>query len=222
MGANPHYGGDVTQLDADGQPPRAFYQRRVEDRLVAELLGVCKGMVVDGAVTEGEAQGLRRWMVGHPLAIAGYPGRVLAERLQDIFADGYVSPEEREELGALLLDLTGETPAHDEPLNRTAVDFLDAPPPTVIFDGQEFVFTGRMLYASRAECEQQVRDRGGRAAARVTKRTNYLVVGPIGSEAWIQTTHGEKLLHAANLRAKGSPIHIVAEDHWLQAVAETG
>lgn len=211
----------MTHLDADGQPPQVLHRERANDRLVAELLGVCKGIVADGAVSEGEALGLRRWVQGHPDVAIGYPGQVLADRLLEIFADGYVSPDERQELAELLNDLTGEPPEQAPPTNRTATALLDVPPPTIIFDAREFVFAGRMLYASRRQCEQEVRDRGGRVAAQVTRKTHYLVVGPIGSAAWIQSAPGTELLRAADLRQAGAPVRIVAEDVWLQAMVES-
>lgn len=211
----------MKQLDEDGQPPRHLYASRVEDRLVAELIGTCKGAIMDGVVSEGEALGLRRWISGHPDVVRGYPGSMIADRLERILADGVVDAEEQRELSELLLDLTGETPDHNEPLNRTAAQFYDNPLPTVLFDAQEYVFTGRMCYKTRGECEQAVLDRGGRVLPYVRVRTNFVVVGPIGSAAWLHSTHGTKLLKAAELRESGAPIHIIPEDHWIQAL-ETG
>src|SRR5262249_33544424 len=40
--------------DDHGQPPKALYGPRVAKRLVSELLGLCKGMVCDGEISEGE------------------------------------------------------------------------------------------------------------------------------------------------------------------------
>lgn len=205
-------------LNEDGQPPRRFHRARVADRLVAELLGLCKGVVCDGVVTEGEAAGLRRWLAGHPEAALGYPGNVLLDRFARIFADGFADEEERGELLELMQDLTGETPETDQPMNLSATTFFDNPLPTVVFESQEYVFTGRMLYGSRGQCETAVKDRGGQVGKRVTKRTDFVVVGPIGSEAWLQSTHGQKLLDAARYRESGVPVKIIPEEHWIQAL----
>ena len=205
-------------LDADGQPPPQFYRARVGERLVHELLGLCKGIIVDGVVTDGEAAGLRRWILGHPDVAIGYPGGVLADRLQRIFADGHVSEQERLELSELLQDLTGERADQPSPGNLTATAFFDDPVPTILFDGQEYVFTGRMLYGTREECEHAVLDRGGTVHRAVRRRTNFVVVGPMGSEAWLHSTHGTKLLHAAELREGGAPVHIIPEEHWILAL----
>jgi len=208
----------AAQLDADGQPPRPYFAARVGERLVSELLGLCKGMICDGQVTEGEAHALKRWLAGHPDAIIEYPGKVLAERLSRIFLDGRVDSEEQAELNQLLLDLTGETPHHDQPLNLSTRLPTDEPVPTILFEDQEFVFTGRLLYATRSECEQAVIDRGGRVHNTVRRRTNFLVIGPIASAAWLESTHGRKIVRAVELRGQRVPIRIVSEESWIQAL----
>jgi len=206
------------QLDEDGQPSPALYFERVQRRLISELLGVCKGIVCDGEVTPGEALSLKRWIAGHPDVSVGYPGNVLAERLLRIFADGHIDEDERNELGELLQDVTGETPEHDQPMNLSARLPLDDPPPTILFDGYEYVFTGRMLYGTRRHCEQAVTERGARVGETVTQRTGFLVVGPIASKAWLESTHGRKIMRAVELRRDGQPVRIVSEEHWIQAL----
>ena len=67
--------------DEDGQPPPGLFRQRVAQRQVSELLGLCKGMICDGEVTEGEATSLRRWLAGNPNVLGGYPGSVLGKRL---------------------------------------------------------------------------------------------------------------------------------------------
>src|SRR3989442_12164008 len=173
----------VDDLDNDGQPSKPLYGPRVAKRLVSELLGLCKGMVCDGEISEGELAALKRWLVGHPDAAVFYPGKIVAERLLRIYDDGIVTPDERQELNDLLLDLTGETEGHDHPLNLPKRLPFDEPTPTILFDGQEHAFTGRMLCRTRQDCERKVVDRGGRVGKTGTKRTNFLVIGPIASSA---------------------------------------
>src|SRR5688500_11562803 len=103
--------------DEDGQPPEYLYVGRVAERAISELLGLCKGMVCDGVVTEGEAEGLRRWMRANPHAAGSYPANVLGRRLLQIFEDGRADEEERLDLLELLRSLTGDTAEMDQPMN---------------------------------------------------------------------------------------------------------
>lgn len=204
--------------EEDAQPPKALYAPRVAKRLVSELLGLCKGMVCDGEISEGELAALKRWLAGHPDAAVLYPAKTVAERLLRIYEDGIITPDERQELTELLLDLTGETEEHDQPLNLSTRLPFDEPPPTVLFAGQEHVFTGRMLYGTRRDCERIVVDLGGRVGKTVTRRTDFLVIGPIASSAWLESTHGRKILRAVELRSEGLPLRIVSEETWIHAI----
>src|SRR2546428_2926008 len=208
----------MDDLDDHGQPPKALYGPRVAKRLVSELLGLCKGMICDGEISEGELASLKRWLAGHPDAAVLYPWKTVAERLLRIYDDGIITPDERKELNELLLDLTGETEAHDQPLNLSTRLPFDEPIPSILFDGHEHVFTGRMLYGTRRDCERKVVDRGGRVGKTVTKRTNFLVIGPIASSAWLESTHGRKILRAVELRSEGLPLRIVSEEAWIHAI----
>lgn len=202
--------------DADGQPPRAYYSSRVNDRLVTELLGVCKGLVCDGVVLEEECGGLKRWLVAHPDAVVEYPGREVAERILAAYEDGEVSEEERVDLYDFMCSLTGETPEGDQPMNLTTRHFFDDPAPPIVFPDKEFVFTGRMLYGTRRACEKAVELLGGTTNKMPRGSTDFVVVGPIASAAWIQSTHGTKLLAAADMRTSGHRVRIVTEEHWVK------
>ena len=175
-------------------------------------------MVCDGEISEGELAALKRWLAGHPDAAVLYPGKTVAERLLRIYEDGIITPDERQELNELLLDLTGETEEHDQPLNLSTRLPFDEPTPTILFEGHEHVFTGRMLCGTRQDCERKVVDRGGRVGKTVTKRTNFLVIGPIASSAWLESTHGRKILRAVELRSEGLPLRIVSEEAWIHAI----
>jgi hypothetical protein len=73
------------------------------------MLGLVKGVIVDGEVTVGEAQYLAHWINANPEAVLCWPGSALAQRLQRIFADGYVSDDEREDLRHFLEKMVGQT-----------------------------------------------------------------------------------------------------------------
>ena len=83
------------------------------------------------------------------------------------------------------------------------------------------MFTGRFAYGTRAHCEKEVHQRGGSCEANVTLRTTFLILGTFGSEDWRQTSYGRKIERAIELKEGGSPLRIVGEDHWANALALT-
>lgn len=204
----------MSHRNAHGQPPRHFYQHRADDRLVAEMLGIVKGVLADGIVNDSEAVALMQWIHSHPDVAVHFPGNLLSDRLVRIFDDGIIEPEERADLTEILRQLVGEPEDQSSQLDRSTQLPYDAPPPTLLFDGWEYVFTGRFAYGTRARCERAVTERGGSTGSAITRRTNVLVVGTFGSEAWVQSAWGTKILAAMDAKAAGQPVRIVGEEHW--------
>jgi hypothetical protein len=60
--------------------------------------------------------------------------------------------------------------------------------------------------------------RGGLCEANVTKRSTFLVIGTFGSRDWVHTAFGRKIDKAVSYRSAGTPLRIVAEDHWAGAL----
>jgi hypothetical protein len=79
-------------------------QRRVEQGL-AEMVGLVRGVIADGRVSEGEAQRLSEWARENPEVATRYPANLLSRRLERIFMDGRVDGGERKRLAALLTQL---------------------------------------------------------------------------------------------------------------------
>ena len=201
----------MTTLDADGQPSPLYNHARRADRDVSEMLGLVKGILADGIVTEGEARMLRDWVHRHPDAVATWPGDVLLDRLYRIFADGVVDDFERRDLANLLRELVGGEAG--VLVEDTAALPLDSPPPVIAFDGRIFVLTGKLVLGPRRACAQQIAAAGGEVAKGITKHTDYLVIGTFGRRDWAQTSHGQELEKAV-LYHTGHGLSIVSENHW--------
>jgi NAD-dependent DNA ligase len=206
-------------IDENGLPPRFVYADRLLDRQTTELIGLAKGIVCDGVVGDAEVVALRQWVMQNPDVTVRYPGSYVAQRVLATLADGVVDEEERAELRQLLMQLAGEPEGLSGTMNQpTRLGFND-PPPFVVFDGREFVFTGTFAYGTRKKCEAEVTARGGRCHNAVTRRADFLVVGLISQPAWTQPTFGRKLEDAIRLRDnEGHRIAIIPEELWIEAL----
>jgi DNA polymerase III subunit epsilon len=209
-------------VDEHGQPPATFTAALRSDRSTSELIGLAKGVIADGVVTEPEFGLLVSWLEANPEAAACYPGNVLSGRIERILADGRVDPDELEDIAAVLRELSGASQGEIRGANLSATLPLDAPQPQIEFTGRRFVLTGQFAYGPRSVCEREVLARGGEVAKTANRRTDYLVIGTIASPNWYHTSHGRKIEEAVRLRERGSGLAIVSEDHWATALDQEG
>jgi hypothetical protein len=207
-------------MDPHGQPFNVLFNRaRRTERDLSELLGLAKAMLSDGVINEAEATYLRNWGNNHPDALAQWPTSQIFARLHQHFADGRIDEAERLELHELLSHLVGGTSSLVLGFEGATTLPLDAPAPRICWGPDTvYVFTGRFAYGTRADCEREVTQRGGRCEEIITKRTTCVVIGTFGSRDWAQTSYGRKIQRAVKLRDAGSGISIVGEDHWAQAL----
>lgn len=209
---------NLNQTDADGQPSiRAYRSEAVAERKIDELIGIIKGVLADGNVSQGEAEFLLQWMNSNRDVAAVWPASVLYPRIRSALADGVLdSDEERELLDLLLATVGGNTaPQNGESSDATTLP-LTQPAPGIVFVARSFCFTGKFYAGPRDWCHQQVILRGGFPAEGITKKLHYLVIGEIGSRDWLHSTHGLKIQKATSYAAGGAPLAIVGEEHWMK------
>lgn len=206
-------------LNADSQP---LFERinikRVTERQIDELIGLCKGVAADNIVSQQEAEFLLNWINANKHAANQWPVSVLYARINDMLKDGVLDKDEQRELLDLLRSLV-ENDAKNISMETQTSNLstslpLTSPAPNIRFKNKRFCLTGKFITGPRAACEAVIRDNGGIPQPRPTRETDYLVIGVIGSRDWIHSTHGRKIEHVVKLNESGSNIKIVSEQHW--------
>lgn len=155
----------------------------------------------------------------NPDTAAQWPATALVERLDRVFADGVVEPEEQEDLAELLREITGTIELGEQAVGRSATLPLTDPPPDLEFEGWQYVFTGRFASGTRRWCQQAVERLGSATTDNVTLNTSVLVIGTYGSRDWAHSSFGRKIQKAVSYRAQGESIYIVDEAHWARFLA---
>jgi NAD-dependent DNA ligase len=206
-------------LDEHGQPVnRNFNRARLTDRNIDELIGICKGIVVDQMVTTEEASFLTQWLKINENVIDEWPANIIAARIEEMLIDTVIDEKERKELFDLLQEFTGEKEAKKVCDNYSTSLPFDRPFPELVFPNNIFCLTGKFCFGARGICESEIMKREGLIQSNPTLKTNYLVIGILGSSDWIHTTHGRKIEKAVEYREKGRPIKIIPEEHWANAL----
>lgn len=190
---------------------------RIQDRLVDELIGICRGVIADGIVDEQEAIFIGQWIEAHRDIADRWPVNILYARLTEMLKDGVLSANEQVDLLETLREITGETGVFVEADRSTTLP-LDRPEPAVTFEGKTFCLTGRFAFGSNLECEETIVELGGSVDSTLGKDTDYLVIGELCSPDWAHTTFGRMIERAVNLREQGQAIAIVSEEHWVNSL----
>lgn len=90
---------------------------------------------------------------------------------------------------------------------------------SVNFEGQRFLFTGKLATMTRGEAQALVKKLGGTVASAVNGKLNYLVIGDEGSPLYGNGKKGSKQVKAEQLQAQGAEIAIISETAFLKKIS---
>jgi NAD-dependent DNA ligase len=187
---------------------------RISSRQIDELIGLARGLVADGNVSQGEVEFLEKWLVANAGVSDAPLLSTLYGRVREILADGIVDEEEKAELLDTLNRFSNRDFELGETLKATTLPLCN-PAPVLAFEGLAYCFTGTFNYGQRKHCEAAVTERGA-AAGGLTQKTNVLVIGTYATDSWKHSSFGTKIMNAVEYRRKGRPISIVSEEHWVR------
>nr|WP_312692847.1 BRCT domain-containing protein [Caproiciproducens sp.] len=88
--------------------------------------------------------------------------------------------------------------------------------------GKAFCLTGEFEFGDRSSVEATLYQKGGIPVSSVTRKTDCVIVGSKGSDAWSNGNYGTKLKKALELQAKGLPIQIVKEQDICNLLSNRG
>lgn len=206
----------MDRTDDHNAPAGIHYRRRI-DRGIDELIGMCKGIIADKKVVQAEAEFLQNWIEANSEIQHTWPACVIYDRISRFMEDGILDAEEQKELFQLLKDTSGSLTGDCFENSSTALP-LEPECPELIVEGSLFCFTGKFAFGTRKNCEAEIINLGGRCHSTPAQKTDYLVIGILGSRDWMHTSHGRKIEKAVQLREAGHGVKILSEQMWTEAL----
>lgn len=183
------------------------------------LIGIAQGIICDQHLSDTEVLFLNQWLESNENIALTWPGDVVHARVTEVLADGVITPEERAYLLETLHQLIGgsmEGLADAEHVSELMFDSGAE----VQFEGMRFCLTGNFVFAPRGACAKAIERRGGAVASSVSRKTNYVIVGGMGSPEWKHGSFGTKVEQAMSLKREGAGVLLVREDDWANALSK--
>ncbi len=192
-----------------------FNRKRIDDRDIDTLIGLCKGLAADNRINLDEAKCLSAWLVQCKSRSFNPLVENLLEKVEDVLSDGVIDNDESIELVSTLNGIAGVSSEVGELAQATSLPLCDPAPP-FSFKGRNFLYTGTFAYGARKLCQQATKERGGLNASSVTRKLDFLVIGTYVTDSWKHESFGTKIMKAAEYRDRGIPISIISEQHWIK------
>lgn len=192
-----------------------FGRERIDDRLIGEVLGIAHGILADGVINHAEVEYLAKWLAAREHVTANPVVRLLHERVRGVLSDGVLDADEAKDLMSTLVSFVGGDFESGELTRSTSLPLCAPPPTPMSFPSAPICFTGTFAYGTRKDCETAAAAFGA-VPGNLTAATRYLIIGVYATESWSQSAFGRKIEKAVELRAKGRPINIVGETHWVE------
>lgn len=88
--------------------------------------------------------------------------------------------------------------------------------------GKNICLSGDFQAGTKVEVQIYIEDMGGIMQKNVTSKTDYLIVGELGSPTWVAGIYGNKIKKALGLQAKGKQIKILREKDFFASAKDNG
>lgn len=201
-----------------------FYYNGVTSDLQI-LHGICHGILADGVIDDKEVRDLEKWLEENTHLSTYYPYDEIRSLILSIVSDGKIEDEEKLVLKAYLNQFVNlENKEIEEQINRETNDINISghctSDPEIELDGKTFCITGVLKSGNRASLEKKISDLGGIPTKTLTKKTDYLIVGDNGNQAWAFACYGRKVEKALDLRKNGHKISLIHEFDFMDAIED--
>ena len=157
----------------------------METKATQLLQGMINGITSDQEISEGEVLSLQRWLYENDYLMGHYPYDKIKDAIDGVLEDKIITEEEKNYLTSLFNELFN-------PIKEAIKE-------TIVFENNEFCLSGEFVHGTKDAVEKFIVSKGGIVNKSVRKKTNYVVVGGNGSNAYSNVNYGTKVKKALEL-----------------------
>jgi len=178
-----------------------------ETKNIRAILSYLREISADNKITIEELYPIFSWLYDNSDMAGTYQYDKIDATVNGVLNDGFIDEKENEEM----------CKAIEEIINPKKTDGFFMSDDTVIeFTDKKFVITGEFENGwSKEQCQEKIEIRGGSVKKDVSGKTDYLIVGNKGSEAWKYGNYGNKIG-----KALGFNTPIINEETFIKNVGK--
>lgn len=181
--------------------PRAPKQYRPahtdQTKALQQLHALLLGIIADDVLTESEVNILNTWLKDNANLKGQFPYDRVETVVNEALADGILEQSELDEMLLLFKEYT--SPISSD--NFECHGLCD----------KAFCLTVNFEYGEKKEVELLITQHGGIIKSSVSSKTDFLVVGSLGSPDWNCGNYGAKIKKAKEVQESGGKIKIITE-----------
>lgn len=178
-------------------------------KLLKELMEFINYAISDAYLSNDEIMALEEFLSENQELSGNYPYDILYKKIYEILDDGIITEIERKELIEILTEIS-------DPVQYRLETCCDGS--ELDFTGKKVCLTGEFYNGSRAEIESRFQQAGAIITHSVSSKTDYLIVGGMGSTEWACGNYGNKVKKALELQDAGKAIQIIREEAAIKCL----
>ena len=185
-------------------PKKRRIQHSSQTKALQELNSLLQGVLSDHILTEEEVLSLNVWLHSNENLQGQFPYDRVYSAVAAALEDGILEQSELDEMLQLFNDFI--TPSGDSIEQMNITD-------------KTICLTGNFKYGDKSRVESFVVEHGGIIKSSVSGKTDYLIVGALGSPDWSCGNYGTKIKKAKELQSSGKCIQIITEADFFNLIS---
>lgn len=162
------------------------------------LSGILEGVTCDDILTENEVHYLEKWLDVNSALKGNYPYDKIYQMVEEALSDGILEQSELDEMLTLFKNVSNPVECCN---NEGQINWR----------GKNICLSGEFEFGSKSDVEKHLLSIGASVVPSVTRKTDIVLVGGKGSDAWVAGNYGTKVKKALEMQEKGGAIIIARE-----------
>ncbi len=179
-----------------------------ETKAIRELQEALQYVLDNNNLTPGNVYLIDNWLEEHSEFKSKYPFNEIYNSIENVMADGIIEDTELEYLKSLFHVVLNPVSAQEH-----ISDVIN-------IKNSKICLTGDFVRGSRAKIIELFESKGAKISASVSSKTNYVVVGDLGSENWQCGNYGSKIKKALELQQSGKNVEIYNEKEFFEKIGD--